>query len=126
MSDNKRRSSLSESTEQPESFKNDEKNVKAFVISSSEKSNLLDSQLIKTLDGSKKLVKIQDSPKSKTSRLVDFGVNGNELDVDENEMKSNLSLEKSPGSVIESMMVILNQKKISKLYIQNLRIIPMK
>ena len=96
----KRSSSNSEQTEdtQNQSLKNDEKNVKAFVISSSTNSNLLDSQLIQTVDGSKKFIKIQASPNSRTSRLVDFVIDENE-----NEMTS--SLDKSTESIIESMLV---------------------
>lgn len=102
MSNDKRRSSISEPFEEQEniSFKNDEKNCKAFVISSSMKANLIDSQLIQTFDGSKKIVKIQDSPNSKISRLVDFVV-------DENENKTSSNLDKTNGSVIETIMVIL-------------------
>ena len=103
MSDAKKRSSSnSEPTEdtQNQSFKSDEKKVKAFVISSSMNSNLLDSQLIQTADGSKKFIKIQKSPNSRTSRFIDFVIDENE-----NEMTSNSSLDKSTESIIESMLV---------------------
>lgn len=103
MSENKKRSSsFSEITEESENqnFKSDEKNVKAFVISSSMISNLHDSQLIQTVDGSKKFIKIQESPNSRTKKLEDFII-------DENIIISDQSLDKSNESIIESMLVSL-------------------
>lgn len=101
MSENKKRSSSnSETIEELENqySKIDEKNVKAFVVSLSMNSNLIDSQLIQTIDGSKKFIKIQESPNSRTKRLDDFVI-------DDNEMTS--SLDNSNESIIESVLVRL-------------------
>ena len=96
----KRRSSPSESVEESVEPKV-QQIIKALIISSSSKTNLVDSQLVLSDDGIKRLIKLQDSPKSLSTKLADF-------EISETNISNNLLAKEKEkeDTILEAFMVI--------------------